>query len=155
MMTVKQKLRNCARKNKWQNIVIFVLLLLFLGLIIYICVQQVHESYAQSDPMLDRLRNHLKPLHPVVEKISLYMGNKSYTINKKKVYLCLKDKNGRYYDFNMLVYVFIHELAHVLCKEIGHTAKYYEIFRSLLRKAAQMKLYDPKKPIIQNYCGHK
>tara|TARA_X000000950_G_scaffold273149_1_gene356644 strand:- start:1530 stop:1997 length:468 start_codon:yes stop_codon:yes gene_type:complete len=155
MVTLKQKLKKCSEKNKWQNIIIFILLLLFVGLIVYICVQQVQEHYAQSDPMLDKLRNHLKPLHPVVEKLALFKGNKSYTINKKKVYLCLKENNDKYYDFNMLVYVFIHEIAHVLCNEIGHTPKYYEIFRGLLKKASNMKLYDPRKPIIQNYCGHK
>ena len=39
---------------------------------------------------------------------------------KQKVYLCLKDENNEYYNDNMLIYVALHELAHVLCDEIGH-----------------------------------
>ena len=45
--------------------------------------------------------------------------------------MCLKDKNGKYYDDNMLNYVALHELAHVLCDEIGHTDKFYAIFDEL------------------------
>jgi hypothetical protein len=48
----------------------------------------------------------------------------------------------------MLTYVGLHELAHVLCDEVGHTAKFYQIFDELLDKAHQMGLYDPSIPII-------
>lgn len=155
MKNVSHKLKQCSDKIFWQNLIIITLLIIFLGLVIYILVRQVNEHYAQMDPMLHRIQNHLAPLDPVVKKVSFYSGNRSYTINKKKVFLCLKDENGEYYDFNMLVYVAIHEIAHVLCNEIGHTRKYYRIFDKLLRKAASLKLYDPSKPIIRNYCGHK
>ena len=76
----------------------------------------------------------------------------SFTINKSRVNLCLKDKEGNYYDDNMLMYVALHELAHVMCDEIGHTDKFHEIFDKLLEKAAAYGIYDPSIPPISNYC---
>jgi hypothetical protein len=115
---------------------------------------RVTEYYEQMDPMLVRIRETLIPLHPCVENLKFYEGKKSYTINKKKVYLCLKDDNSEYYDFNMLIYVSIHELSHVICDEIGHTAKFHRIFRDMLELAEQKNIYDSSIPIIKNYCGH-
>jgi hypothetical protein len=137
-----------------RNIAVFCLVLIFMSMIIYLLHHQLSEFYAQSDPMLARIKTHISPLHPVVEDLNFYEGTKSYTINKQKIFLCLRDEHGEYYDFNMLIYVSIHELGHVLCDEIGHTAKFHAIFDSLLRQAAAVEIYDPKKPIIHNYCGH-
>ena len=110
------------------------------------------EKYLEEDPMLVRLREKLMPIFPEMNKVILLRGTKSYTINKKRVHLCLKDEQGNYYDENMLIYVTLHELAHVKCDEIGHTKKFHQIFEDLLKRATQYKVYDPKKPIIKNYC---
>ena len=89
----------------------------------------------------------------IINDISFHKGNKSYTINKQKIYLCLRDKKtDDYYGDNMLIYVTLHEIAHVLCDEIGHTEKFQEIFDSLLERATQMKIYNPNIPIITDYC---
>lgn len=134
---------------------IFVIILL-VGLILYTIYTQIKEHYQKSDPMLKIIKETIHPLHEEkVSKISFYEGDKSYTINKKKIYLCLKDDNKEYYDFNMLIYVAIHELSHVLCDEIGHTPKFNRIFQENLLKAEKLGIYDPNKPIITNYCGHK
>ena len=150
-----KKNRKMDNKLNWNKIFIYLLfLILFLIFIIFIIVNQIKEYYSQMDPMLDKIKDKLLTLHPVVNRIKFYQGDKSYTINKKKIYLCLKDENNQYYDFNMLIYVSIHELAHVLCDEIGHTSKFNNIFQDLLRKAAFLNIYNPNKPIITNYCGH-
>jgi len=153
-MVVQKKKTNDSSSSWLKNILFVFLLLFFISVMIYLIVSQVNEYYAQMDPMLHRLKDHLSPLHPRVDSLQFFEGNKSYTINKQKVYLCLRDENKEYYDFNMLVYVSIHELAHVVCDEVGHTKKFHEIFDRLLKKAAKMGIYDPRKPIIQNYCGH-
>lgn len=88
----------------------------------------------------------------VVQNLRIYRGDKSYTINKKTIYLCLKDHNGNYYDNNTLVYVITHELAHVLCDEIGHTEKFHKIFDTLLFELELEGLYDSNIPIAENYC---
>lgn len=135
-------------------LIIVLLIAFFIALTSYLVYNQICEYYAQLDPILPVIREQIAPLHPVVDNIQFYEGNKSYTINKQKIYLCLRDENRNYYDFNMLIYVAIHELAHVLCDEIGHTAKFHRIFEQLLQKAAQLHIYDPEKPIVQNYCGN-
>lgn len=137
-----------------KNTIFILLLIIFVGITGYFIYHQITEHYAQMDPMLQKIQSHITPLHPIVESVHFYEGKKSYTINKQKIYLCLKDENQEYYDFNMLIYVAIHEIAHVLCDDIGHTSKFHKIFDELLKKAADLDLYDPSKPIILNYCGH-
>ena len=128
---------------------IIVLLILF-----FVLRNQVKEYYEQLDPVLFKIKENLKPLHSSVEKLKFFEGKKSYTINKKKIYLCLKDENGEYYDYNMLIYVALHELSHVLCDEIGHTPKFHRIFEKILKQAELLKIYNPNIPIVKNYCGH-
>ena len=99
-------------------------------------------------------KNNLIKLDSSAEKIKIYESNKSYTINKKIIYICIKNENNQYYNFNMLMYVAIHELAHVLCDEVGHTEKFYSIFNKLLDKAEDLNMYDSSVPIISDYCGH-
>lgn len=123
--------------------------------IIFFMLTSFVEHFKKEDPMLHTIRNKIRPLHPdMVDHIILLEDTKSYTINKKKVYLCLKDENGDYYDDNMLVFVAIHELAHVLCDEIGHTDKFQTIFQELLNKASDLQIYDPSVAPIQNYCEY-
>ncbi|NDE13739.1 hypothetical protein EBZ80_02295 [bacterium] len=124
------------------------------AVVVLLVYKQVSEHYQQLDPMLQTIKDSLRPLHPRVESIDFFEGKKSYTINKKRIYLCLKDKNEEYYDQNMLLYVAIHELAHVLCDEIGHTAKFNRIFQEQLQRAVELGIYDPDKPIVRDYCGH-
>jgi len=146
---------------------IFIMLVI-VGLVIYITTQILEEFTLQDDPILPELKAKIAPLfskdtkysgilevinkRDVLNEVALYKGNKSYTINKEKIFLCLKDKNGDYYDTNMLLYVLLHEISHSLCDEVGHTKKFNEIFNALLKEAVKRGIYDENKPIIQNYC---
>jgi hypothetical protein len=138
-------------------------------LVVYLVSRQVREHYLQDDPVLKVLDTNFRkffrqdryweyPLdvlnkRNVMDEIDLYRGNKSYTINKQKVYLCLKDQNKQYYNQNMLTYVLAHEIAHVINNEIGHTEKFNTIFDALLVKMANEGLYDPTKRIDDEYCA--
>jgi response regulator RpfG family c-di-GMP phosphodiesterase len=103
------------------------------------------------------LHEKLSILHPKLKTINVYAGRMSETINKKRVYICLKDETGAYYDKNMLTYVLCHEYAHVLCDEIQphnpHTEKFFLIFKTLLNDAASRGLYNPNIPPLKKYCG--
>ena len=48
----------------------------------------------------------------ILSEISLRKGEKSFTINKTKIFICLKDKKDEYYNNNMLMYVLLHEISH-------------------------------------------
>jgi len=132
------------------GLLMFMIVMTILYTSIFVC----KEKYQQGDPILHQIRENLILLDPKAERLYFYVDNKSYTINKQKVYLCLKDDDNNYYPMNMLMYVAIHELAHVLCDEIGHTKKFHNIFNSLLQQASSLGIYDPNIPIIQNYCGY-
>lgn len=143
-----------SRIVDWK-LLFFTCLGIMIGCVLIYYLYTVIEDYRHSnDPVLLEIRHKLRDVDPVVDNLAFFEGDKSYTINKKKIYLCLKDENGRYYDTNMLMYVALHELAHVLCNEIGHTKKFHEIFHMLLDRAKQKNLYDPSKPIIQDYCNY-
>ena len=146
-------------------ILIFVIIILIILLISF----QLKENYLQNDPILTELKHDLIPVFDkkqntytgnlsklndidIWNEISLYSGDKSYTINKEQVFLCLKDENGEYYNKNMLLYVLLHELAHVINNEVGHGAKFNEINNELLALATEKGVYNPSIPVIQNYC---
>ena len=57
--------------------------------------------------------------------------DESYTINKKKVHICMKDEHDKYYEDDMLMYVLLHELAHCKCKSIGHTDEFHGILDNI------------------------
>ena len=135
-------------------LVLYLLLGVFVATLLYVTTYHCKEMFQQKDPMLYEIRENLKLLSPKASRLRYYQDDKSYTINKQKVYLCLKDHNDDYYPMNMLMYVAIHELAHVMCNEIGHTPKFHDIFQNLLVRAHQLGIYDPNTPVIQNYCGY-
>ena len=104
--------------NQYHYIIIILSLLLLVVTIMYF-IRYFRENLLPYDPKIDELKNKLSLVHPESKKLTFYNDKKSYTINKKKVHLCIKDENGNYYNDNMLVYVSLHELAHVLCDEVG------------------------------------
>lgn len=97
----------------------------------------------------------LEPLsrRQIMKEISFEEGHKSFTENKQRVTLCLRNQFGEFYDQNSLMYVALHELAHVLNDELQHTAKFKRIFDALLQHAAKNGKYDPSKAFVKNYCS--
>jgi hypothetical protein len=132
-----------------------VLLLIFVGYVACRFLTDQIDFFYHRDPVLEEIRNQLSVINPKFKDVELYEGDKSYTINKKKVYICLKDSDGRYYDRNMLTYVICHEFAHLVCDEVGHTDKFYAIFNDILKQATAIGAYDPSIPPLRDYCGHK
>jgi Fe2+ or Zn2+ uptake regulation protein len=146
---------------------IFIVLFL-ISISIWIILIQIKEYHLQSDPKLDELQEILKPLFSkdkhysgvlsslndrnILNEIKLYKGSRSYTINKEKVFICLKDENNEYYNVNLLIYVVLHEISHVICKSIGHTDEFHAIFEALLIKATEEGIYNPSIPIDPEYC---
>ena len=52
----------------------------------------------------------------------------------------MQNEKGKYYTDNTLIYVILHEVAHVLCDEIGHTEKFQNIHQELIDKAQDAKI---------------
>jgi len=83
----------------------------------------------------------------------------AYSENKgEKIAFCLDKKRsgkGGLIDRNTLMFVAIHELAHVATLSIGHTDEFWTNFKFLLQEAEQIGIYTPvdysRKP--KEYCG--
>lgn len=82
----------------------------------------------------------------------------SYTIDKRDVKLCLRtrDNEKKIYDMNLLMFVVLHELAHV-CNHghTGHGPEFLSLFRFLISEAVSCGIYTyvdyAKQPVL--YCG--
>jgi hypothetical protein len=88
----------------------------------------------------------------IMNEIELYVGQKSYTINKKRVFMCIKDPNGNYYDTNSLIFVLVHELSHVINNTIGHDDSFQQTFDELLQRAIEKGIYSPNITMVPGYC---
>jgi hypothetical protein len=84
-------------------------------------------------------------------------GVTSYTVNKgEKIVVCLRQKNNNFVEINTLMYVIIHELAHIcdLTSE-QHDEKFWNNFEWLLENAVNIGIYnyvDYSKD-EEPYCG--
>jgi hypothetical protein len=123
------------------------------GIVIFKEYREYKEEMLQDDPMLHLLKDILKPVHPIFENIKLYKGEKSYTVNKDKIFLCLYDEQGNPYPINMLITVLLHEIAHKINHTWGHDDSFYKIFHELQNKAESLKIYNSKIPTVDNYRG--
>lgn len=143
-----------------RDVLKYLLYAVIIGVLIYILYNLVFKEYFTDsyekyyDPKIEQLQQKIGEVIPEIKDVEISGGTKSLTINKKVVYICAKDANGNYYGDNMLTYVILHELAHVLCDEVGHTEKFKSIFKKLLDKATDGGIYDPSIPPIDNYCNY-
>jgi hypothetical protein len=136
------------------NYIAYILATILIILLSWVIYKQVKEYHLQDDPMLHTLKEVLKPVHPIFNNLKLYKGDKSYTINKDKTFLCLYDENGDYYPINHLIYVLLHEVSHSInTKDVGHTPEFHRIFDELLDRANKIGVYNPSIPLVRNYCG--
>ena len=155
---------------KTRSLKYFIIFCIFCVISFVVCCvyKQLEEYHLKDDPKLKELykifsdffkqdrywTGNLSSLNNrnIMKETELFRGEKSYTINKSRVYLCLKDENDRYYSINMLIYVLAHEYSHVICNSIGHTDEFHAIFEQLLVELADAKIYDPSQTIIPDYC---
>jgi hypothetical protein len=81
----------------------------------------------------------------------------SYSINKgEELVFCIRNKiNFKIHDINVILYVAVHEIAHIGCPEVGHTDLFTEINMYLLSKAVCYGLYKYVDYFYshEDYCG--
>ena len=83
----------------------------------------------------------------------------AYSENKgEKLAFCLnkdKDNNNKLIDLNTLMYVALHEVAHICTQSIGHTPEFWTNFKWLLVNAKEINIYNPidYKKNNKDYCG--
>lgn len=145
----------------WSSSMKRVALIIFaIYIISLVCIKARKESYHTfPDKKVDELHAKLISVFPAAKYVKLSGSNESFTLDKKHIHLCIKDKSGKYYDDNSLMYVLLHEYAHVLCDEFDttedHGEKFKGIFADLLIKAHKAGIYDANIPMTKNYCGYR
>ena len=84
--------------------------------------------------------------------------NTSYSINKgEKIVLCLRQKDGtnQFADENIVLFVALHEISHIMTTSIGHTDEFWNNFKFVLIDVQNAGIYKcqdfESKP--QKYCG--
>jgi hypothetical protein len=129
---------------------LYILIIVIALLCIYlISLPPVKEHFIITD-----LKEYLSVIDPTFKDIDIREASSSYTEDKSIIYLCLRDEKGQYYPMNTIIYVALHEIAHLINRnDFGHTPAFHKIFDKLLCQAASKGIYDPKKPHTSWYCG--
>lgn len=102
-----------------------------------------------------KIRNRLRTVK--IRESSPNSTYTSYTVNKgEEMVFCIRSKyDNSIHNINELLYVAIHEIAHIGCPEIGHTELFKKINSYLLKKAILYNIYNYKNYSSNNieYCG--
>lgn len=81
----------------------------------------------------------------------------SFSVNKgEEIAFCLRSKKtDELHQLNLIMYVALHEMAHIACPEIGHGELFKKIFKFLTEIAIELKLYklDNYEENPVEYCG--
>ena len=91
-------------------------------------------------------------------------GYTSYSVNKgQRIVMCLRSRGrgstspGKLEDENTLMYVLLHEIGHLATTDVGHTPKFWENFRFIVKEAVSLGIYSDRdyssSPV--SYCGIK
>lgn len=83
----------------------------------------------------------------------------AYSVNKgEQLSICLRNvKDDTFIENNLILFVSIHELAHVMTEEVGHPPKFWSNMKFLLEEGETLGIYVPedygKNPKM--YCGQE
>jgi len=113
-------------------------------------IDHIYSNYGtDSDKkyFIDMLKYNYKP--SILSEAAIDSRYTTYTINKRDMHVCLRtrDKQEKLYDVNLLMYVVLHELAH-LCNYDrqqnpiqGHGPEFKQIFKFLVTQAMEIGIY--------------
>jgi len=118
------------------------------------------ENVGQRYPDRENVKKLVNNFNPTTIKETLPTSEyTAYSENKgEKIAFCLNKKksdNNNLIDSNTLMFVAIHEIAHIMTTSVGHTEEFWNNFKFLLENAVELKIYTPvdykKEP--EGYCG--
>ena len=115
-------------------------------------VNHLIKSYPK-DNRVEMLKENFNP-----DKLKEGVDNPDYTsysINKgEQIVLCLRNKD-KLMDINTMMFVVLHEMAHLATESIGHTSEFWENFKWILEESINIGIYikqEFKKEPVE-YCG--
>ena len=98
-----------------------------------------------SDPPVSRFLARFQP--DVMIENDMSSSDTSYSENKgQKIVVCLRDKTKppQYplIEINTVMFVMLHEMAHLITETIGHTPEFWANFRRILHDAVKVGIYQ-------------
>jgi len=132
-----------VRNGKDKQLKADILAILY-GKFVIITENLKNDSRYYSDINVQRLLRNWNA-GVTVKEVGNMENDAAYVINKKNMSFCLqKTKNEVVLDeLNLITYVGIHELAHIMSEEIGHGSEFVKNFEFLLNYAKGILYYDP------------
>jgi len=120
-------------------------------------IQLIEHLHKNNPDNIDikRLKNNFDPDN--ISESTQYSKHTSYSVNKgEKIVFCIRSKKtNELENYNILMFVALHELGHLMSKSIGHTEEFWRNFKFLLKEAVKIGIYIKddfdKNPV--EYCG--
>lgn len=122
---------------------------------IYIHLQSTFPDKPQVKRLLQRFEAHPDRILESTPDAE----HTSYSVNKgEKVHLCLRQRQGgdeTLVNENVMVFVALHEMGHMITDEIGHPPEFWNNFGWLLKEAEKIGAYQYQdfKAHPVRYCG--
>jgi len=125
-------------------------------------VEYLDNKYP-TDSRIVQLTEKFNPDH--ITESSMDSAYTSYSVNKgEKIVFCLRHRDAdeteeqeNLIDINTMMFVAIHELAHIMTSSIGHNKEFWDNMRFLLDAAMSNDLkiyrYQPFHLAPKPYCG--
>jgi len=118
-----------------------------------ILMEHLQKSFSSNDIRIEMLKKNFRP-DRLKEGIDT-PGYTSYSVNKgEQIVLCLRN-NDKLVDINTMLFVVLHEFAHLATVSIGHTEEFWDNFRWILEESINIGIYvkqDFKTNSVE-YCG--
>ena len=118
-------------------------------------IESLNEKDSEKGEYIKQLKKSFNAEY-ITENIpgSVYVA---YSVNKgEELSLCIREKDTeKFIDNNIILFVAIHELAHIMTPETGHTPLFWDNMKYLLEQASSIGIYQPQ-DYSQNpvtYCG--
>ncbi len=115
------------------------------------------EKYPDMREYIKQLNRNLNKDRTLIYENDPKSELTSFSVNKgEEIALCLKSKKtGLIHNINLMMYVTIHEMAHIACPEIGHGELFKKIFKFLCEEAVLIGVYkyDDYENNPVEYCG--
>lgn len=117
-------------------------------------VHHLMAKFGGSNADVRRLYRNFDP--DAISEGGIEHGYTSYSLNKgEKIVLCIRQKDDTFVSKNVVVYVATHELAHLMTLDVGHTEKFWDNFKFILKEAIDIGVYT-REDFAKNpkpYCG--
>jgi len=101
------------------------------------------EKFPEMKDYIKQLNRNLNKERTLIYENDPKSELTSFSVNKgEEIALCLKSKKtGSMHNINLMMYVTIHEMAHIACPEIGHGDLFKKIFKFLCEQSIVIGVY--------------